>query len=51
MYKHNGEEIFVVDGHMHLWDASPENQRTARGKDWIDCFYAYHTGFSPKEEI
>ena len=21
----SGEEIFIIDGHMHLWDASPEN--------------------------
>ena len=27
MYKENGQEIFVVDGHMHFWDANPENWR------------------------
>ena len=32
MYTHNGQDIFVVDGHMHLWDASPENQIPLHGK-------------------
>ncbi len=50
MYKHNGQEIFVVDGHIHLWDGSPENQKAPHGKNWIDCFYAYHSGLSPAEE-
>ena len=34
----DGEEIFVVDGHMHFWDASPGNQKNKYGKGWIDCF-------------
>lgn len=38
----DGREIFVIDAHTHLWDASPENQRGKLGKGWIDCFYAYH---------
>ncbi len=50
MYKHNGHEVFVVDGHMHLWDASPENWRNEHGKNWIDCFFAYHNGLSPASE-
>jgi predicted TIM-barrel fold metal-dependent hydrolase len=49
MYTHNGQDIFVVDGHMHLWDASPENQLPPHGKNWIDCFYAYHSGLSPAD--
>lgn len=50
MYKTpDGKEIFVVDGHVHYWDGSPENQLNIHGKQFIDCFYAYHTGFSPKE--
>jgi hypothetical protein len=49
MYTHNGQDIFVVDGHMHLWDASPENQLPPHGKNRIDCFYAYHSGLSPAD--
>jgi predicted TIM-barrel fold metal-dependent hydrolase len=49
MYSHAGENIFVIDGHMHLWDASPENWRTPHGESWIKCFYAYHSGLSPAE--
>jgi uncharacterized protein len=50
MYKtKDGEEIFIIDGHVHLWDGSVENQRNIHGKQFIDCFYAYHTGLSPKE--
>ena len=25
MYEKDGEKYFVVDSHMHYWDASPEN--------------------------
>lgn len=46
-----GKEIFVVDGHVHFWDGSPENQRNIHGKQFIDCFYGYHTALSPKEEL
>ncbi len=45
MYEKDGEKYFVVDGHMHFWDASRENWRPGReqyAKGWIDCFYGYH---------
>jgi predicted TIM-barrel fold metal-dependent hydrolase len=45
----DGEEIFVIDGHMHFWDASPANQKNKYGKGWIDCFYGYHKLFTPPE--
>jgi predicted TIM-barrel fold metal-dependent hydrolase len=44
-----GEDIFVIDGHMHFWDASPGNQKNKYGKGWIDCFFGYHNLFSPPE--
>jgi len=47
----DGEEIFVVDGHMHFWDASPGNQKNKYGKGWIDCFYGYHRLFTPPEYV
>lgn len=47
----NGEEIFVIDGHVHLWDGSPENQANRYGAGFIDCFYDYHTNLSPKEYL
>jgi hypothetical protein len=25
MYNHNGQQLFVIDGHMHFWDANPQN--------------------------
>lgn len=46
-----GEEIFVVDGHSHLWDASPANQLNKYGRGWIDCFYAYHKNLSPPDHV
>lgn len=46
-----GEEIFIVDSHTHLWDASPANQRNRYGRGWIDCFYAYHKNLSPAEYV
>ena len=51
MYEKDGEKYFVVDSHMHYWDASPENwvkgaENYAEG--WIDCFQAYQ-GLGPPE--
>ena len=51
MYKENGHEIFVVDGHMHFWDANPENWRNEYGEGWIRCFYDFHTALSPEEYV
>ena len=45
MYTKDGERYFIVDSHMHYWDASPENWKPGReqfAKGWIDCFYGYH---------
>src|ERR1700677_703134 len=46
----NGEEIFVIDGHTHFWDGSPANQKNIHGKQFIECFYAYHSNLSPPAE-
>jgi predicted TIM-barrel fold metal-dependent hydrolase len=46
-----GDEIFVIDAHTHLWDASPENQLNKNGRGWIDCFYAYHKNLSPADKV
>jgi uncharacterized protein len=51
MYEKDGEKYFVVDAHMHYWDASPENwvpENEKYAKGWIECFYAYH-GLGPDE--
>ena len=47
----SGEEIFVIDGHVHYWDASPENQLNVHGEEFISCFYDYHRNLSPKDKI
>ncbi len=47
----DGEEVFVIDSHTHLRDASPANQRNKWGRGWIDCFYAYHKNLSPPEYV
>ncbi len=49
MYQANGEEIFVIDGHVHFWDASQENIIHEGGEQFIQCFHDYHTGFTPEE--
>src|SRR3984893_11143223 len=49
MYNHDGHDLFVIDGHMHFWDANPENWRNKYGESWIKCFYAYHSGLSPAD--
>jgi len=44
MYEKDGEKYFVVDSHMHFWDASPANWREGQeqfAKGWIECFHAY----------
>ena len=47
----SGEEVFVIDGHTHFWDGSPANQLNIHGKQFIDCFYAYHTSLSPSDML
>lgn len=49
MYQYEGEDVFVIDGHVHWWDASDENIKHEGGEQFIRCFYDYHTGFTPEE--
>ncbi|MBW3601199.1 MAG: amidohydrolase [Actinobacteria bacterium] len=51
MYEKDGERYFVVDGHIHFWDASPQNQANEYGRGFIDCFYGYHSALSPPEYL
>ncbi|MGI8709812.1 MAG: amidohydrolase family protein [Acidimicrobiales bacterium] len=51
MYEKDGEKYFVVDSHIHYWDASPENwvkgaEQYAKG--WIECFHAYQSLAPPE---
>ena len=51
MYEKDGEKYFVVDSHMHYWNAGPDNwvpgaEQYAKG--WIECFHAYQ-GLGPAE--
>jgi uncharacterized protein len=44
VYEKNGEKYYVVDSHMHFWNAAPDNwvpgaEQYAKG--WIECFHAY----------
>jgi len=47
----DGESYFIVDGHIHNWDASPENQANKYGEGFINCFYDYHRNLSPPEWV
>jgi len=47
----DGEDIFVIDGHVHFWDGSKANQKNVHGAQFIDCFYAYHSSLSPKDQL
>ena len=47
----SGEELFVIDTHVHLWDGSPANQLNRHGAEFINCFYDYHKGLSPAEYL
>ena len=48
MFEHNGEKYFIVDSHLHMWDAGPDNWVKGQeqyAKGWIECFHAYqHLG-------
>src|SRR5512144_1889834 len=50
MYSHEGEDYFIVDAHIALWDARECNQRNVHGRQFIDCFYDYHRNLSPESE-
>src|SRR5919202_4198163 len=50
MYENGGERYFVVDGHVHFWNASPDN-RNKWGEGFIACFYDYHRNLSPEEYV
>jgi predicted TIM-barrel fold metal-dependent hydrolase len=48
----DGTTFYVVDGHVHWWDASNENYRNERNADgWIKCFYDYHKNLSPADYV
>ncbi len=51
MYTKDGENYYIVDAHIALWDAREENQRNIHGKQFIDCFYDYHRNLSPESEV
>jgi len=51
MYEKNGEKYFIVDGHIHFWDASPANLKNKYGEGFIKCFYDYHHNLSPAEWV
>jgi len=51
MYEKNGEKYYIVDSHLHFWDASPANWVKGQeeyAKGWIECFHAYQ-GLGPAE--
>jgi uncharacterized protein len=50
MYTRDGESYFVVDAHIHAWDATPANQANRYGEGFINCFYDYHRNLSPDSE-
>jgi predicted TIM-barrel fold metal-dependent hydrolase len=51
VYEKDGERYFIVDGHIHFWDAGPENQANKYGTGFIKCFYDYHRNLSPPEWV
>jgi uncharacterized protein len=46
-----GDRMVVIDAHVHLWDASPSNQRNRHGAEFINCFYDFHRLLSPPEYL
>ena len=51
MYEKDGNKYFVVDSHLHMWSAGPDNWVKGQeqyAKGWIECFHAY-MGLGPEE--
>ncbi|MGX7722855.1 amidohydrolase family protein [Rhodococcus pyridinivorans] len=51
MYTKDDENYFIVDAHVHIWDARASNLKNIHGQQFIDCFYDYHRNLSPQEEV
>lgn len=47
----DGQEYFVIDGHVHYWDGSPANQKNRHGEEFVNCFHDYQKGLSPEDYI
>jgi predicted TIM-barrel fold metal-dependent hydrolase len=45
-----GEKVFVIDGHVHLWDARESNRRNRYGLTFIESFWGSHVGLTPPEQ-
>jgi uncharacterized protein len=45
-----GTEVFVIDSHVHVWDARPQNRRNRYGQTFIDTFYGAHVGLTPPNQ-
>jgi predicted TIM-barrel fold metal-dependent hydrolase len=46
----DGHRLFVVDGHVHLWDARPENRRNRFGLTFIESFWSGHASMTPADQ-
>ncbi|MFF4257029.1 amidohydrolase family protein [Streptomyces sp. NPDC001663] len=51
MYRKDGVDYFIVDGHIHFWDASEANTANKYGEGFIRCFYDYQRNLSPEEWV
>jgi len=51
MISRDGKNYFIVDGHIHIWDGSEENCKNDYGRGWTQCFFDYHTGLSPEDQL
>ncbi|WP_191058431.1 amidohydrolase family protein [Geminicoccus harenae] len=45
-----GDKVLVIDGHIHLWDARPENRRNRYGLTFIESFWGSHVGMTPQDQ-
>ncbi len=45
-----GQRLFVIDGHIHLWDARPQNRRNRYGLTFIESFWSGHVSMTPAGE-
>lgn len=46
----DGARLFVVDGHIHLWDARAENRRNRYGLTFIESFWSGHISMTPADQ-
>lgn len=44
------DQVLIIDGHVHLWDAREQNRRNRYGLTFIESFWGAHVGMTPADQ-